>query len=179
MTKMFREYFWKGGIPYGRGSLENGSERGFKIVMDPYRKRISVEKYAEGKFSSVIYDSALFDFRLLKPEDQLAWHKEMLAESENEGSALIRNQDDRVIVVETYTFEKGLCRECLVKTPQGVHVSTQRMYYASLGDAFNGVVLFDINSNPVMYKRYEVDAAGEFSTLIEEHWNLESATLKI
>jgi len=48
--------------------------------MDPYRKRISLEKHKEGHFDSVIYDSALLNFRHLTVEEQTAWHEIALQE---------------------------------------------------------------------------------------------------
>jgi hypothetical protein len=178
MSKTHRDYFWKEGIPYGISPLENTSTDGleaYKIVMDPYRKRISIEKYSkEKKFSSVVYDSALFNFRHLKPAEQNAWQKEIIKETDSEVVAQIRNQDDRIILVETYRFEQGLCRECRTHSPHGIFVSRQQIFHTALGDHFNGVVLFDSNQHPVMYKHYKVDESGDFSELISEQWNMQS-----
>ena len=178
MNKNFKDYFWKEGIPYGINPAEESellSLRTYKIVMDPYRKHISIESYQNGKFSSIVYDSTLLDFRHLKLAAHPAWHKTIFNENENRASCLIRNQDDRLLFQETYTFHQNLCRECKVTSIHGIALSIQQMYYQAFGDHFNGVVLFDVNDHPVMLKQYEVDdKTGEFTTLLKEEWNMDT-----
>lgn len=177
MNKNFKDYFWKEGIPYGINVAEESeisSMRTCKIVMDPYRKHISIESYQKGQFFSVIYDSALLDFRHLKQAAHPAWHKSVVNEDENGVSCLIRNQDDRLLYQETYTFHQNFCRECTVTSVHGIALSTQRMFYKAFGDHFNGVILFDANTHPVMLKQYEVDdSSGEFTKLLKEDWNMD------
>ncbi len=74
MTKYYLDYFWKNGRPQGlkqvsfeQFQLEKNT---YKVVADPYYKRISVERYSLGMFEGVVYDSALFNFRHLKPAEQ-------------------------------------------------------------------------------------------------------------
>jgi len=173
MSKLFRDYFWKDGSPVGVGPMDQQAT-GYKIISDPYRKRISIEQFLSGKFEKVIYDSALFDFRHLKPAEQTAWHKQNIEESDSQVICLIRNQDDRTIIKEINKFHQGLCRECVAFSSHGIPISFQRMYYTSLNDPFNGVILFDANEHPVIVKKYNVDTStGEFSELLEEIWNLE------
>lgn len=183
MSKLYKDYFWKEGIPYGMGTLEsheNVSSEAYKIVMDPYRKRISIEKYIGEKFNGVIYDSALFNFRHLKPAEQMAWQKFTILETPEKIESLIRNQDDRVVVREVYSFEKGFCRECQAFSPQGYPISIQRMYYTALNDPFNGVVLFDTLQHPVLYKKYSVnEETGEFAELLEEQWDMSKFSLQL
>jgi hypothetical protein len=178
MNKNFKDYFWKEGIPYGINAAdesETSTMLTYKIVMDPYRKHISIESYQNGQFCSVIYDSALLDFRHLKQAAHPAWHKSIVHEDENGASCLIRNQDDRLLFQETYTFHQNLCRECKVASVHGIALSTQRMFYKAFGDHFNGVILFDINTRPVMLKQYEVDVeTGEFTKLLNEEWNMDA-----
>ncbi|MCB1111423.1 MAG: hypothetical protein H7A37_01375 [Chlamydiales bacterium] len=141
-------------------------EEAFRIVIDPYFKRITVEVYEKGCFKRLAYDSALFDFRRLTPVAQNAWRKEMLDES----VYLIRDEDDRVIIKEVYTFDGDRCRECRAYYPYDILVSVQKMYYQDLGDPFNGVVLYDREGRPVTMKEYSVDTdSGEFRELIQEH----------
>lgn len=169
MSKLFRDYVWKEGIPYGIKPLtEDQTGTSYKIVMDPYRKRISVESYLDGSFSHIVYDSYLINFRHLNPVEQTAWQKEELPS----GASLIRNQDDRIVFKETYVFKDELCRECHVSSPHGIPLSTHKMYYKSFGDAFDGVILYDKNDHPVMQKFYSVDESGEFNELLSENWNL-------
>lgn len=176
MSKYYTDYVWKEGIPYGIAgddSLDKMPEKfGYKIAMDPYRKRISIEKYENGLFHSVVYDSAFLDFRSLKPAEQAAWQKTVLTESPQTIKCIIRNQDDRVLFIEEYTFEKNLCRKCQVVSPHGITLSVQKIFYVLLSDSFNGVMLYDSNGHLVMFKKYQADATtGEFLELLEENWN--------
>jgi hypothetical protein len=152
--------------------VEGRDEQSFyKVITDPYHKRYSIEKYQGKHLIDVVYDSALFDFRWLKPVEQNAWRKEIVEETEDEVVCLIRNQDERVVLREHYFFKEGLCHYCKASHPCGEHISLQQMYYKQFGDAFNGVVLFDKQSKPVVFKEYEIDdAMGEFSALIKEEW---------
>jgi len=173
MSKYYRDYVWKEGIPYGIDPLPENAEMSYKIAMDPYRKRISIEKYKKGNFSEIVYDSALLDFRHLKSAEQTAWQKVIYDEKPDQIISHIRNQDDRLVFIETYRFEKDFCKECFAKSPHNVPISHQKMYYTSLQDAFNGVVLFDNNNHPVMFKEYQVDeGTGEFTELLEEQWDM-------
>lgn len=175
MTKYFLNYIWKNGIPYGIQPIGKAGDLAYKIPMDPYRKRISIEKCCCGQFDQVIYDSAVFDFRHLKPMEQTAWQKVIVSESESASVAEIYNQDDRLVVIETYQFDKGRCRSCVARSPHGLVVSIQRMFYTALGDPFDGVVLWDNNEHPVMLKRYACDpASGEFTDVLEEVWDAAS-----
>lgn len=175
MSKLYRDYFWKNGIPYGKGSEEEAVET-YKIAMDPYRKRISIEKYEKGQFTSLIYDSALFDFRHLKPDAQYAWQKTVIRETAEAMECLLRNQDDRIVVREVYRFDNNVCRSCEAFSVHGVPISRQRMFYTALGDPFNGVILYDLNEHQVLSKRYNVDqVTGEFTDLLEESWNCQNA----
>lgn len=173
MIKHYKSYFWKDGIPRGTEPLEDIQGENYKIVMDPYRKRISLEAYQGTRFVKVIYDSALVNFRHLKPEEQASWQREVLSESESQVECLVRNQDDRVLYLETHEFEHALCRECRIFSPHGILIATQKIYYKSLGDAFNGVILFDAGLQPVMMKQYAIeDETQEFSVLLSENWDM-------
>lgn len=179
MSKHYEEYVWKEGLPYGIRPLAappaNVSVT-YKVISDPYHKRNSVEKYAFGKFESVVYDSGLFDFRSLKPALQTAWQKTTLDESNPSSRdsvcCHIRNEDDRLILIEKYLFEGDLCRSCSAFSPHGPLVSFQKIFYSRLGDAYNGVCLYDSNQHPVLIKKYTVDDEGLFATLLEENWNV-------
>lgn len=173
MNKHFKDYYWKGGIPQGLSPCdESGTDISYKIVMDPYRKRISIETYAFGVFKNITYDSVLLDFRHLTPANQTAWQKLILEETAEKVISIIKNQDDRVLYLETYIFENGVCRECKVHSPHGPLLAVHKMFYHSLQDPFTGVVLFDANEHPVMYKRYEMDEESkEFTELLQEEWN--------
>lgn len=172
MSKLYKDYIWKDGIPYGIQAIENCHSLCYKIPMDPYRKRIAIEKYDKGHFQSVIYDSGLFDFRHLNPSEQTAWQKTSLYESNEQAISAIYNQYDRLILIETYFFERGLCRSCRSSSGHGIFLSEQRILYECLGDTFNGVILLDANDHPVMSKRYKSDEiSGEFTELLEELWD--------
>lgn len=181
MTKHFKDYVWIEGLPYGIGHVEENDlpkAKTYKIVMDPYRKRVSIEKYVNSEFSDIVYDSALVNFRHLKPAEQTGWQKFNIDETPNEVVSILRNQDDRIVAIETYHFKNNLCVACHSKSPHGIAVSYHKMYYTKLGDPFNGVILFDQNDHPVMFKRYEVsEEDGEFTKLIEEQWDMEKKPL--
>jgi hypothetical protein len=170
MTKHYRNYFWKEGIPCGLDPVdENKADQSYKVVIDPYRKRISLEKYSHGKFLTTIYDSALLNFRHLNQIEQQSWQKTPICDSAERTECLIRDQDDRVLFIETYTFEKNYCKKCMARSPQGVILSIQEMHYKILGEKENEVILYDTNHHPVLQKIYEADPlSGEFTTLIKE-----------
>ena len=181
MSNFYHDYLWKNGIPYGLGAgQEEAPAQAYKIAMDPYRKRIAVERWEVGKFVRVIYDSALLDFRHLQPSEQTAWQKVTIHEDRETVISEIRNQDDRTLLIETYSFEKGFCKHCLTRSAHGVAVAEQKLYYCALGDAFNGVILFDSAKHPVMFKRYHADeTTGEFTQLIDEHWDMQKEALPL
>lgn len=172
--KHYRDYIWKEGIPYGIQIEENISSVGttYKIVADPYRKWISLEEYHDGKYSKTIYDSLLLDFRKLKPAAQNAWNKIQIKDEDQAITSLIRDHNDRVILFEHYAFEDGRCRSCTATSAFGQTLSHQKIFYKTLGDNFDGVILYDANHYPVMRKKYKVDPeSDEFGELLEENWN--------
>lgn len=169
MHKAYKDYYWKDGKPYGMEVTNSLSGTTFRVVIDPYHTRYSLEQYQEGKFQRLIYDSAFFDFRHLRRPEHASWQKEPLSELKT----LIRNHDDRVILLETYTFEQTLCRTCALSTANGLPLSTHRLYYEHLGDPFNGVILFDTNEKPILKKTYQFDALSQsFTDLLQESWDM-------
>lgn len=175
MIPYYQDYSWRNGKPVGRNVIDpsqiSDAPQAYKIVIDPYFKRISVEKYSKGQFKKVVYDSQFLDFRKLKPAEQTAWSRELLQEDPSETIHLMRDHYDRLILRETSRFEQNQCRECRISSIHDVLLSVHRMYYKALGDSFNGVVLFDLEEKPVMLKEYEVDpVTGEFTNLIREEW---------
>jgi hypothetical protein len=177
LIRYYSEYVWKNGKPYGIAPAEH-PEQGitYKVVSDPYYKRISVEKYFDQNFLNVVYDSALFDFRSLKPAEQTAWQKSAQPGHSEKARCAIRDQDDRLVLIEEYGFDGIFCRECRSTTPHGILIAVQKMFYSSLKDLFDGVVLYDANSHPVIFKRYSIDPlTKDFSDLIEEEWDMTAA----
>jgi hypothetical protein len=175
MFKHFQDYYWKEGKPYGRKAVEPClAACSYKIVVDPYYKRFSIEKYNYAHFDRVIYDSYLLDFRHLTLKDQMAWQREVVREDKDSSVCLLRNQDDRAILTETLLFEDEQCRECTTRSVHGITLCVHRMYYRSLKDRFDGVVLYDNEERPVMLKMYETDPlTGEFTNLLFEEWNMQ------
>ncbi len=174
MHKCYRNYYWKAGKPYGQELVVPESPLAYKIVTDPYGKRYSIEKYREGQFESVVYDSLLLDFRHLTAANQMAWQRENLQEEETCIVCLLRNQEDRAILLETHHFDKGVCLSCDICSIHGLSLATQRLYYQSKHHPFDGVVLFDLENRPVMMKTYQVDPlSGEFTTLLTEEWDMQ------
>lgn len=165
----YQDYRWQNGIPYG--IAPHSDEKGYKITMDPYRKRICIELYGAALPQS-IYDSALLDFRHLRRPELSAWQKSVFADRGHELICLLRDQEDHLLFVETHHFVEDLCRQCQIHSLHGIHLSTQKMFYTLLGDPFDGVVLFDANSHPVCFKRYKFDKESQqFTELLEESWN--------
>lgn len=164
------------GKPYGSTVVEPAhTSICYKIVPDPYFRRFSIEKYIQGHFDRIIYDSFLLDFRHLKTIEQLAWHKENLEENKDTSKSLLRDPDDRAVLIETYYFENNRCRSCNIHSIHGLHLATNRMYYKTFGDTYNGVVLYDIENRAIMKKIYELDEiSGEFSTLLSEEWDMQN-----
>lgn len=160
----YKDYRWEKRLPIG---LEKCEPEGitYRIISDPYKKWVSVEKYSQGTLDRVVYDSHLLDFRHLNPSEQAAWQKIAL----NTNRCLIRNQDDRALVFETHYFQGERCTECHIHSIHGILVAIQRMSYTALGDPFDGVTLFDSNEHPVLLKLYKTDEeTGQFTELIEE-----------
>lgn len=175
MSKYYRDYFWKDGIPYGLDPLSDPSATSYKIPMDPYRKKISIEKYEWGDFFTQVYNSELLDFRSLKVENQLAWERTALPKSEGPKS-LIRDQNDRVILIEEYVFRKTRCIECRILTPHKVLIAVQNIYYKEFNEAFDGVILRDANNHQVMSKEYAMNSqTNEFGDLLKENWDMQRA----
>lgn len=175
MIRHFLDYYWKRGIPRGKTPCKDISQTplSYKIVIDPYYKRISLESFRYGLFYQTLYDSYLLDFRHLRPNEQNAWRKIPLEESENQAKSLLTNQDDRAILYETYFFIDHLCRECQIQSIHQIPVATQKMFYAHLGDSFNGVILYDLQHRPVMFKKYGQTEDGKgFGELISEEWDM-------
>ncbi|CCB86123.1 MULTISPECIES: hypothetical protein [Parachlamydia] len=177
MIKQFSDYFWDQGIPIGRYPIgEAESTRiSYKIVMDPYRKHISVEKYKGVQFISTIYDSLFLDFRHLKRGEQHSWQKIPIEETPTQTTCLIRNQDDRIVYKEVHSFVGHRCKQCEVFSAQDIKLSTQQVLYTELGDAFNGVILFDTEGKAVLLKKYAINEEnGEFSEMLQEEWDMEN-----
>lgn len=172
MLKHYKNYYWDEGIPKGASPINPEAEDGinYKIVSDPYYKWISIEKYLKNTFQTIVYDSHLFDFRTLRPTNQIAWQKIPLTET----CSHIKNQDDRTILFEHYSFIGNRCWKCSIISSHGIPVSTQRVFWKALGDPVDGVALFDQEARPVMYKLYTVDSeSSEFSDLTEEKWKMQ------
>jgi len=179
MINHYEDYYWKNGKPYGKGLLQTDHQgHSYKIVVDPYYKRFSVEKYSQGGFEKIIYDSLLLDFRHLTAKDQYAWEKSIIEETPKMVRCLLRNQDDRAILIETHEFTDHRCRSCTLHSVHGVLLSKHCMYYRDLQDPFDGIILWDVEERPVMKKTYAIDPqTGEFGELLLEEWNMEEASL--
>lgn len=171
MDQHYKNYCWRDGAPYGTEKTDSLQGKTYRVISDPYRKWISVEQYNSGNFESIIYDSYLFDFRTLKTLNQAAWLKETLSEDETKVRCLLRNQDDRAVLIEEYTFKDGKCQECRTSSVHGLPVSYQKILYKEHGAPFDGVILYDTNHHIVMEKRYEIEEeSGEFGELVSENW---------
>lgn len=171
-TPHYQDYFWAKGKPVGLRQVPKNSPASFRVLSDPYGKRFTIESYTQGKFQEVVYDSNLFDFRLLKKEEDNAWQREILEETPDFVRSLIRNMEERIILIEEAFFEGNVCRFCSFSSPHGIKMAKQNILLQSLGDPFNGVMLIDLLKHPILIKEYEVDEKeGEFTRLIKEKWD--------
>ena len=161
------DYYWHEGIP-----KPIGDGKRYRVVSDPYHKWITIEKYRGDHLVEVVYDSHLLDFRSLKPLQQVGWRKEMIIESPNLVKQWLFNEDDRAILIEEMFYERGNCRKCRVLYPCGRLLTEHHLYYKSLKDPFNGVVLNDANAHPVMMRAYKDFVDGEWTELLQESWSL-------
>ena len=144
MFPFYRDYFWKGGKPFGVQKVDplTADQRVFRIVSDPYHKWISIETYLGEAFDAIIYDSRFLDFRKLKPTEQIAWRKKSVGEA----AAWIFNEDDRVILKEVCCYKEGLCREVKIYSPYQTLICRYVMVDGPLGS----LLLYDSQSRPVM-----------------------------
>ncbi len=162
------DYTWRDGLPYPNDHVSlAGQAVCYRVVHDPYHKRVSLERYQNGQFDAVGYDSALLDFRQLGETQQALWRAE---------DGLVRDENDRVILRESYDFEGDRCRQCVMCSPQGIPVAVQKIYYEDLGDAFSGVILYDPWDRPVLLKRYRLSSDAQFGELLEERWMMDGVT---
>jgi len=178
MFRHWQNYYWKNGKPYGLQEKDPAlTPSSYKIVADPYFKRISIEKYRFTHLDYIVYDSYLLDFRHLTLKDQIAWQREILKEENHSTICLLRNEDDRAIFYETLHFEKNICRSCTTSSIHGIPLSIHRMFYTHMEDPFNGVVLYDNEKKPVMHKIYNFDTmTNEFTNLLLEEWNMQKSS---
>lgn len=170
----FKDYCWRKGRPFGINALQSPLEEGvlaYKIVADPYLKRLSVESYRNDFFEGTIYDSTLLDFRSLMCEIPPSWERSSLG---GLVTAVVRDICDRAIWTEEYAYEGEYCRLCRVHSAHGLLLSTHRLFYTVLGDKCDGVILYDAAGKAVFAKRYDVDEEGAFSTLLEENWEIDN-----
>lgn len=177
MTKHYKDYFWKNGIPYGIQHVEKPEtfdSYTYKIVMDPYRKHISIEKYKQGQFINTFYDSNLLNFRHLKNEEHRAWQKVKVFESKDQVICHLRDQDDRLVFKELNFFKEDFCVESHLYSCHDHLISIQKMFYETLKDPFNGVILYDVENRAVLYKKYAFDVDFCcFMELLEEEFDMQ------
>ncbi len=146
MFSFYEDYVWKEGKPVGIGKIVDPlqGQSVYRIVADPYRKWVSVEGYSGKAFDRVIYDSRFLDFRKLTPTHQAAWRKESI-DSHN---SWIFNEDDRLILKESYMYENEVCREVKIFSPY----STLICLYVLPEGPTGPVTLYDGNNRIVMQR---------------------------
>lgn len=171
MNRHITDYFWQDGTPQPRRYIEQEAALSYKIVADPYNKHISIEKYLFGCFSAIIYDSAQLDFRHLSQQGHTAWERTLVRESSQEALYLLRDHNDRIRFLEVCLFDAGICRQGVVRSPDGTLLSRHTICYTALGDPFDGVELYDSNDHIVMRKLY-MPMADElaFGDMLSENW---------
>lgn len=170
--KTYSSYVWRDGIPYGVGQASEG----FRLLADSYNKRISVERHNEHGWIETIYDSALLDFRQLKPEFQHGWEAFRIEESEQSVITQLHDDSDRIVALEHYRIEEGRSVSCEIRSPQGTLLATQELFYTDRGAAFNGAVLRDAGGFVVRHNRYD---SPSFENLLADYWDMRNHPLDI
>lgn len=172
MKKLFSDYCWKNGRPIGKSQISLPLSDAYSIVSDPYYKRFTIEKFKNGKFQEIVYDSILLDFRHLREGNYQGWQRETISETSDTLTCILRNLDDRALLIERQQFQDGLCKYCQLCSIHGILIGEQTMHYISSGDSWNGVSLLDRDRRLVMRKVYNVHPkTGEFTDLQEEVWD--------
>jgi hypothetical protein len=163
MVQYCVSYFWKNGYPLVNKCVNEKKWKDEKscyaLISDPYHKRVTIEHYQTGGFISTIYDSYLFDFRLLKLEEPLSWDKELV---EDEKVVLLRDQDGRIVIKENHLNNT----ECKWLSVHDCFIATQKWQFKSNENSFNTVVLSDAAGVVVMKKHYSDDLVE----VIQEYW---------
>lgn len=170
----FQDYFWKEGIPIGLRPRKGVSllPRHYKIVTDPYRKRWVVEKYTEGVWEGVIYDSALFDFRRLKIMAEEPWERETICRTREQETILLRDPEDRLVAREIFSFQGGKQKRWELQSIHGIPICSHTLFSTLWGDSFSGLVLRDREGRMILWKQYELDPnTHAFSKLVRESWD--------
>jgi hypothetical protein len=164
--EFYLKFSWKNGTPFGIDPVQGAVPVAYRVIKDPYRKRFSVERYHNLIYQSTVYDSGVFDFRKLRSAEQKVWRRE-----EIEQGALIRDEDDRVILRERYFFLGDVCQELELRSAQDLLVARQTMYYSSLGDPFDGALLFDLEGGVILWKKYALESeTNQWSHVISQGW---------
>jgi hypothetical protein len=113
MYKNYLDYYRKLGKPQGGTDVDPSEEPlSYKIIVDPFDKRFKIEKYNDHQFDQVVYDSGLLDLSSLSLGEQIASQREILREEGMVCTALLRNQDKRVVFIEVLNFDKHHSRAC-------------------------------------------------------------------
>lgn len=154
MHAAYKDYCWKEGKPVGIGKTSEEASVYYRIISDPYQKWISIELYRKGVFAALLYDSRLLDFRKLHAAEQIAWRKEL----SKKGEAWIYNEDDRLILRESYTESS-----CEIYSPHGFFLCRYQLL-----KKVARVILVDSHSHPVLVQQYRTCEGGEFRELLQE-----------
>lgn len=158
MYPFFNDYIWREGKPVGKGIVKSEAALAYRIVMDPYKKWISIEMYKRGHFTTLLYDSRFLDFRKLNAKNQLGWRKTPFGSDES----WIYNEEDRLIL-----REKATPSECFIYSLHGVLLCRYALFTEKAQ-----VVLYDAHSHPVMMQSYRTYSRGEFIDLQKEEWSI-------
>ena len=169
----FKEYIWNKGRPMGlKGCDPQKTPLSYKIVHDPYYKRICVEKYAFLRFQETVYDSLLLDFRSFRQgKEPAAWERQLLQETETLLQFIVKDEEDRVRFLETHILEAGRTVKGETFSMHGIFLCSHQLFWQSQGDSWTGLQIWDREKNLVLTKRYTTAAdSEEFAELIAEKW---------
>lgn len=169
----FRDYSWDKGRPIGRiRCAAKETPISYKIVHDPYYKRICIERYAWGLFQESIYDSCLLDFRSFRQgKEPVAWERQLIQETDKELRFLVKDEEDRVRFLENHTLESGRTVKGEIFSMHGLFLCSHHLFWRDKGDAWNGLQIWDREGRLVLTKNYTLTPnTGDFADLIAEKW---------
>ncbi len=171
------DYVWINGVPHEKKknlALQGKCPpRSYHIVSDPYRKRILIEKYFSHVFDSLVYDSALLDFRHLRTMDEGAWEREHRLRTPMREESWLRDPNGRLVLRENVFYQHKEPYRCELYSPHGIFLAWHAIYNKNLGYSWNGVIFFDRQNHPVFWKEYLLDAeTNSFTDLIREEWDM-------
>lgn len=153
MSYYFKDYYWKNLKPVGI-TPSNKEVATYKIVEDPYKRWQTIEKYEDGIFISLVYDSQLLDARHFDERELPSWEKILWKEDSFAIYYLYIRRDEKLACYEKFLKDTpGICE---IFSPSGTLCFTQKTYYKSDGAPFDGISLEDSMGKKVFERAFSL-----------------------